>query len=386
MAKKKKKKVIKKKPLMIIIIVSLLLIAFIFATIYITSISNPKIIYKNNNKVGINTKIYNTDNIKKINNGKLVTKKKLINTKKLGKQTITIKVKNKFNRIKTYKYKIEVIDKEKPVITAEEKITIEQGTEIDLKQGVAVTDNSNEKIEIQVEGEYDINTPGTYELKYIATDSSKNKEEKSFILEVIEKQVQQNNNGSENRTYKTAKGYTVKIVDGIAYINGTLIANKTYSLPSDYNPGGLTAEFNNAFSEMQQAANAEGIGIWVISGFRSYNTQNTLYNNYAARDGYEAADTYSARPGHSEHQTGLAADINDIDDYFDQTPAGAWLYNNAWKYGFILRYTRDGTSETGYKFEPWHYRYVGKDLAEKLYNGGNWITLENYFGITSQYS
>ena len=185
MAKKKKKK-LKKKSLIIITIVSLLILLFIFATIYIISISNPTIIYNKKNKIGINTKVYNTDNIKKINNGNLVTKKELINTKKLGKQTITIKVKNKFNKIKSYKYKIEIIDKEKPVITAEEKITIEQGTEIDLKQGVKVTDNSNEQIEVQVEGEYDINTPGTYELKYTATDSSKNKVEKIFTLEVIE--------------------------------------------------------------------------------------------------------------------------------------------------------------------------------------------------------
>ena len=165
-----------------------------------------------------------------------------------------------------------------------------------------------------------------------------------------------------------------------------MIVNKSYPIPSSYNPGGLTSEFNNAFSSMQQAAQADGIGIWVISGFRSYNTQNTLYNNYAARDGYAAADTYSARPGHSEHQTGLAADINVIDDDFGETPEGKWLNDNAWKYGFILRYTKDGVGETGYKYEPWHFRYVGTDLATKLYNNGNWITMENYFGITSQYS
>ena len=136
---------------------------------------------------------------------------------------------------------------------------------------------------------------------------------------------------------------------------------------------------------MANAASSAGLSIRVVSGFRSYNTQNNLYNNYVNRDGRAAADTYSARPGHSEHQTGLAADINLVDDSFEYTSEGQWLNNNAYKYGFILRYPKGKTSETGYIYESWHYRYVGVDLATKLYNGGNWISLENYFGITSQY-
>ena len=136
---------------------------------------------------------------------------------------------------------------------------------------------------------------------------------------------------------------------------------------------------------MKSAASSEGINIYVVSGFRSYNTQNTLYNNYVNRDGRDEADTYSARPGHSEHQTGLAADFNMVDDDFEYTAEGKWLNDNAYKYGFILRYPKGKTGETGYIYESWHYRYVGVDLASKLYNGGNWISLESYFGITSQY-
>ena len=78
-------------------------------------------------------------------------------------------------------------------------------------------------------------------------------------------------------------------------------------------------------------------------------------------------------------------DINMVDDSFENTAAGKWLFNNAYKYGFCLRYPKGKTNETGYMYESWHYRYVGVDLATKLYNNGNWITLENYFGITSEY-
>ena len=131
------------------------------------------------------------------------------------------------------------------------------------------------------------------------------------------------------------------------------------------------------------AAN-EGISLWVASGFRSYDTQNWLYNNYVAMDGKAAADTYSARPGHSEHQTGLAFDLNIVADYFAFTQEGVWLANNCWKYGFIIRYPAGKDGVTGYKYEPWHVRYLGTDLAKSVYESG--LTLEEYLGITSVYS
>lgn len=183
----------------------------------------------------------------------------------------------------------------------------------------------------------------------------------------------------------TSKGYTVEVIDGIAYINGILIANKTYSLPSDYYPGGLLNDFLNPYYEMQAAASNDGISLEIISGFRSYDDQDWIYNNYVDRDGREAADRYSARPGHSEHQTGLAADINSLYQSWGETAEGIWLNTHCADYGFIIRYPQGKESITGYMYEPWHIRYVGKDLAQKLYNNGDWITLEEYFGITSQY-
>ncbi len=89
---------------------------------------------------------------------------------------------------------------------------------------------------------------------------------------------------------------------------------------------------------MASSASNEGMTLWIQSGFRSYSTQKYLYNNYVAQDGKQEADTYSARPGHSEHQTGLGIDINQVDRGFGNTREGKWLATNAWKYGFILRY------------------------------------------------
>jgi LAS superfamily LD-carboxypeptidase LdcB len=100
--------------------------------------------------------------------------------------------------------------------------------------------------------------------------------------------------------------------------------------------------------------------------------------------GQSTADTFSARPGHSEHQTGLAIDVNSIDDSFAATPESAWLASNAHRYGFIIRYPKGKEHITGYKYESWHIRYLGVDTATAVYNSG--LTLEEYLGIDSKYS
>ena len=184
-------------------------------------------------------------------------------------------------------------------------------------------------------------------------------------------------------TVKTDRN-TIVVKNGITYVNGILIANKTYPLPASYNPGKLTDETYNAFIQMKNAAARDGYSLWICSGFRSYETQRYLYNNYCARDGKAAADTYSARPGHSEHQTGLAFDINYASSWFDNTAEAKWIANNCWKYGFIIRYPKGKQNITGYKYESWHVRYLGKDLAKKVYDSG--LCLEEYLGITSKYS
>lgn len=167
------------------------------------------------------------------------------------------------------------------------------------------------------------------------------------------------------------------------YINGILIANKTYALPSDYNPD-VDATANSALQKMFSAAKKDGLNLFVVSGFRSYDTQKYLYDSYVARDGKEEADRYSARPGHSEHQTGLAFDINSDSSSFEGTPEAKWLAKNCHKYGFIIRYPKGKEAITGYIYEPWHIRYLGKETAQSVYNSG--LTLEEYLGITSVYS
>ena len=182
----------------------------------------------------------------------------------------------------------------------------------------------------------------------------------------------------------TSKGYVISQKNGITYVNNVLVANKTYSLPESYNPGDLLSDCAKAFKEMQSAASKEGLSIWNASGFRSYELQESLYNRYSDRDGKEAADRYSARPGHSEHQSGLAIDLNEITSSFKDTAEGKWVAANCHKYGFILRYPQGKEAQTGYMYEPWHIRYVGVDTATKIYNSG--LCLEEYFGITSAYA
>jgi D-alanyl-D-alanine carboxypeptidase len=142
------------------------------------------------------------------------------------------------------------------------------------------------------------------------------------------------------------------------------------------------------FEAMNNAALAAGVNFTIVSSYRSYDTQNYLYNNYVATYGQTASDTFSARPGYSEHQTGLALDFGsstgavcNLDDCFGSTTEGAWLAQHAYEYGFLLRYPSDKQQITGYKSEPWHFRYIGKDLALEMKN--NLIfTLEEFFGIS----
>lgn len=127
-------------------------------------------------------------------------------------------------------------------------------------------------------------------------------------------------------------------------------------------------------------AKKEGLTLYINSPYRSYNTQAKLYQNYASRDGYTLADTYSARAGFSEHQTGLAFDVTSLVstfDDFEDSKEYSWLSENAFKYGFILRYPKGKEYITGYMYESWHYRYVGEDVALKIKELG--ITFEEYY-------
>ncbi len=132
-----------------------------------------------------------------------------------------------------------------------------------------------------------------------------------------------------------------------------------------------------AFMQMADAARADGIELKNVSGYRSYAVQDGLYKMYVARDGETQADTYSSRAGYSEHQAGLATDINWVDTDFETTPAFAWLQEHAAEYGFILRYPKGMGYVTGFDYEPWHYRYVGPEVAKQVKDEG--ITYDEYY-------
>ena len=171
--------------------------------------------------------------------------------------------------------------------------------------------------------------------------------------------------------------YNAPQVTGITYVNGIMLVNKTHPVPRDFAPG-LQPVAYNAFLQLRADAAKAGYDIQLLSGYRSYDLQSQLYTNYCNTYGQAAADTFSARPGTSEHQTGLAMDVGWIDDAYGDTPSGQWLAANCYKYGFILRYMKGKESITGYKYEPWHIRYVG-DVAGDIYRSG--LCLEEYLGV-----
>lgn len=172
----------------------------------------------------------------------------------------------------------------------------------------------------------------------------------------------------------------------------TVLVNKHYVLSAGYVPelevlgsrygsGSLRPEAAAAFRAMADAARADGISLRSVSAYRSYNTQKSLYNNYLKQYKRATVDTFSARPGHSEHQTGLALDINvaRTSAHFENTAAFAWLKAHCAEYGFILRYDQGQEAITGFRFEPWHYRYVGQEIASAVMSWG--ISYEEYVAL-----
>ncbi len=171
-----------------------------------------------------------------------------------------------------------------------------------------------------------------------------------------------------------------------------MLINKYYRLPADYEPDDLVAvdpalgrgylrkEVYEAYQPLYEEAVKQGFNLKVVSAYRPYKMQDDLYNGYLKKDPQEVVDTYSARPGHSEHQSGLCMDVSEPGyslDNFYQTKASKWLAENCHKYGFIIRYPEDKTDITGYQGEPWQLRYVGKETAEDVYRRA--ITYDEYY-------
>ncbi|AJD90110.1 serine-type D-Ala-D-Ala carboxypeptidase [Jeotgalibacillus malaysiensis] len=197
--------------------------------------------------------------------------------------------------------------------------------------------------------------------------------------------VEPDENAEGDTAYPDEPERTPETMEEPTYVQGVLIANKEYPLPTDYAPG-EDPEARAAYDEMQAAAAEAGHSLVAFSTFRSYDYQTDLYNRYVEQHGQEEADRFSARPGYSEHQTGLGFDIGAegqeehwASDSFKDTKEAKWLAENAHQYGFILRYPAGKEHITGYQYESWHFRYLGEELATKVYESG--LTLEEYLGI-----
>ncbi len=196
------------------------------------------------------------------------------------------------------------------------------------------------------------------------------------------------------RAPRTPGGTGVRVSDPLSL---TVVVNKRRGLAADYTPPDLvTPSGIPGATQVRQAViaplermradmAAAGITLRMSSAYRSYARQQTIYNGFVANEGVSGADTHSARPGNSEHQTGLAVDLDDgtgcnLNVCFANTAGGRWLAENSWKYGFILRYGDGWQPIVGYSYEPWHFRFVGEDVAADMHAKGI-RTLEEYYGL-----
>lgn len=210
-------------------------------------------------------------------------------------------------------------------------------------------------------------------------------------------------NAGKSGTSESPQGFDKKLYPIDDPASPWVVVNKKRQLnPKEYAPSDLVTptvplrttgeemkvrkDTADALQAMFADAKKAGLNLMLSSGYRSYNFQVGLYNRYVKEIGQASADTQSARPGYSEHQTGMAADIEpaarncEVEACFADTPEGKWLAANAHTYGFIIRYPSDKTPITGYTYEPWHIRFIGTQLANEL-KVQNIKTLEEFFGL-----
>lgn len=241
---------------------------------------------------------------------------------------------------------------------------------------------------------------GLLTLTACSLDSNTNEQEKKETKAVPASKIQVEKKAPPEAIEKKTKNGLVIVGEPKSM---EVVVNKQRKLPKGYTPPDLIVpdvpfyfdeflpkkqmreEAAHALEELFAAANQDGQDIVAASGYRSYERQKNIYERNVEMYGKEEANTFSARPGTSEHQTGLAMDVTSaqmsfkLDQSFRQTGEGEWLAKNAYKYGFIIRYPKGKQSITGYTYEPWHLRYVGKNVAQEIHNQE--ITLEEFFGL-----
>lgn len=310
-----------------------------------------------------------------------------IHTQQLGKQKLIYKIK-KGTMLKEYPLVINIRDTQAPIIKLkQEKVIIHVDETFTLMNNLtAVQDPVDGKLQYQkngkepekgyytIKGEVDSSTAGLSTVEVWAKDRNGNITKKAFHVEVLndDKKTATEHKKPQEKTPQQPKASKPQPT----YIKGILLVNRQHPLPKTF--GGSNAKANAALQKLQQAAAEKGYAMELISGYRSYEYQKELYANYVKRDGQAAADRYSAKPGTSEHQSGLAFDVGAIDEAFQDTKSGKWLAKHCATYGFILRYPKGKEAITGYMYEPWHIRYVGEEPAKAIME--QHLTLEEYLG------
>lgn len=292
------------------------------------------------------------------NNGEITFINEL-DTFNVSKQKIQVKVKEK-NVERIFEKEFEVIDTQYPIIELyKDVVSIDCGKTYDFKDNVkSCYDVIDGVLEYEIIQEVDFEKVGSYKVQVKTVDLNKNESTVEYTLKIL------------NKTSAVTP----------TYIKGILIVNKTYALPSNYGSG-IDPVAYQALMELQSAASSVGYDLPLLSGYRSYATQKNTYAYWCNLYGEEYAQNVSALPGHSEHQTGLAFDVASLKSSFGDTEAGKWLESHCAEYGFILRYPKNKTHITGYYYEPWHIRYVGKEHSIPIMNQK--ITLEEYLGVKS---
>lgn len=253
------------------------------------------------------------------------------------------------------------------------EIPLDSDQNYDFSSYFLAEDLSETSIQYKTE-EVDFLNPGDYRMMIIASDTYGNSIEKECIVRVqYEKETSSPNKSAENE-----EGQSVVSSDPY-YVQGIMVVNKKHGLPANYAPqenAEAGAKIRQLIADMQSQGYAISSS---YSGYRSYSYQSSLYNNYVNSYGQTQADRFSARPGYSEHQTGLAFDLKHSNGTLvETTPEVNWIAAHAHEYGFIVRYPSGKESVTGYMPEPWHLRYVG-DQASAIYASG--LTLEEYLGV-----
>lgn len=333
-------------------------------TVIVADLVSPEIVLKGTEKVSTCGKEYTeegytaTDNI----DGDLT--KDVVVTKKSDR--IIYSVKDKSGNKKEVVRLLDSKDTTKPEITLvnSEILTFELNSTY-KEFGAKAVDNCDGDIssKIEVISNVDTSKHQVFEVTYKVKDNAGNEATTTRKIKIY-------NQDDINKGYSS-------IVTGPTYIKNVLVVNKKYSIPSSFQVN--NSEAKAALAKLQSDAKKEGHDLSTKSGYRSYSTQEALYNRYKTNKGLEYADRISARPGHSEHHTGLAFDVGLCSVKLGVMPAGIWLRENAHKYGFIIRYPQYKEAITGYGYEPWHIRYVGVEIATEIMTKN--ITLEEYLGI-----